>query len=222
MQGGKAVVAPATAGAKATIGKSSVADKNANDIEALERQQRIESNLEVALLGISKLNIAKAEGKVKLTWGSVNNCDLNTGHIAGLARSIQAGKQPSRYPIYVAIKRSWIDVGKLSQKQTSYTKLVEPTYKSAAHGQEVKVLSGHHRHAAVEMLQEEYEQNMDKAKSEIAKLQRKQDKAHGTSEKLTSEIEDKQGRLEGMKKLCVENGLWQAEWYDDGKQRRSA
>ncbi|KAM5535794.1 hypothetical protein V8D89_010608, partial [Ganoderma adspersum] len=196
--------------------KAMAADKNANDMDAAERQVRIDENLKEAFLGVSKLNIgAPSGGQVKLTWGDVNNRPLNRMHVAGLKRSIREGKQASRYTVYATIKRSWINVKSLSQRGEAYADLKEPKFTDEGLGESVSVLSGHHRQQALEGLTGEYKVNLDKSKIELGNAQKLLKKADDENEKLAEQAKLMQNTFDRLTALHKETGMWAVEWYDE-------
>ena len=198
--------------------KAMAADKNANDMDAAERQARIDENLKEAFLGVSKLNIgAPSSGQVKLTWGDVNNRPLNRTHVAGLKRSIRDGKQASRYPVYATIKRSWINLKSLSERGEAYVDLEVPQFTDEGLGESVSVLSGHHRQQALEGLIAEYKANLDKSRIELANAQKQLKKSNGENEKLAEQVKLMQTELDRLTTLHEETGMWAVEWYDEGK-----
>ncbi|KAI1783805.1 hypothetical protein LXA43DRAFT_1102095 [Ganoderma leucocontextum] len=195
--------------------KVMTADKNTNDMEAAERQARIQDNLREALLGVSKLNIGMPKGKVKLNWGDINNRPLNQRHIAGLARSIRDGKHADRYPVYATIPRTWIDVDSLSPKGEAYLKLKEPEYTADGLGKNVNILSGHHRQKALESLLAEYKMNLEKSKTELVNVQKEIKKGKGVNDELAHQCELMQEQVNRLTAMYNEAGMWEVEWYDE-------
>lgn len=173
----------------------------------LDEHRTNEKQAEEALLGYAKFPLF-GHNSVSLHFGRWNTRPVAPDMVRKLKESMQ--KQGVRwwaFPMPIAIKREWIDIGELAMTQDAGTNLPLLVLTKAGRDQVMEGLGGRHRRSAVKSL-------MHDAQEELTKLERKIERADNVEKavELMSQKDKLQEELDGLQ-------YWGGQFYDIGEQQ---
>lgn len=159
---------------KKMLAPAALAETTADASDLGKNLQKLQEGVKHATIGYARLNTADPpHPKIALMFGELNARPINAVAVNRLHTDfILSGRNPVQEPMYILVKRDWVDRSSLSTDASTPWSTLQPVHFTAkAYGQTVHVLNGNHRtHAAVRLREDFIKDRSQKEKDRVRSL----------------------------------------------------
>lgn len=205
------------AGGKAKGGKKkkelapvALADATADAGDLGRNLQKLQEAVKHATIGYARLNTADPpHPKIALQFGELNARPINPLAVTRLHKDfILSGRNPVQEPMYILVKRDWVDRNSLSTDPSTPWSVLQPVqFTVKAYGQTVHILNGNHRTQAAIKLRQDFIKD---------RLQKEKDREDSLHDDLKDRVKDLNDLLTLLDQQIEESVQWLVAVLDMG------